>query len=79
MLSKSDKYYDTVRVTLAEVVGGTESNSKLQFEYLVVCEPDKLRSFDINFLVLFGIAVGVVVLAIKTPPLMILREMTEEE
>lgn len=46
---------------------------------MVVCDSDKLRSFDINFLVLFGIAIGIIVIAIKTPPLLVFKDMTEEE
>jgi hypothetical protein len=38
----------------------------------VVCDAGKLRAFDINFLVLFAIAVIILVIAIKTPPLLIL-------
>lgn len=49
------------------------------FEYLVICDADKLRGFDINFLVLFAIAIGIIILAIKTPPLLIFKDMTVEE
>jgi cytosine/uracil/thiamine/allantoin permease len=33
----------------------------------------------VNFLVLFAIAIGIIVLAIKTPPLLIFKDMTTEE
>jgi len=46
------------------------------FEYMIVCDGDRLKAFDLNFLVLFGIAVGIIVLAIKTPPLLIFKDMT---
>lgn len=44
-----------------------------------MCDPERLGGFDLNFLALFGIAVGIIVLAIKTPPLLIFNDMTEEE
>jgi hypothetical protein len=57
----------------------SEGDSAIAFEYLVVCDSSRLRAFDINFILLFVIAITVVVIAIKTPPLLIFREMTQEE
>lgn len=73
MLAKGETYFDTVSVTISD---GLAENT---FEYLVVCDPGQLRSFDINFIVLFVIAVAVVIIAIKTPPFLIFNDMTEEE
>ena len=53
--------------------------SELVFEYMVVCDKERLTKFDINFLVLFGIAITIIVIAIKTPPLLIFKDMTDEE
>jgi len=74
-LDKHEKYYDTIRVILSDSL----TSKDIAFEYMVVCDSDKLRSFDINFLVLFGIAIGIIIIAIKTPPLLVFRDMTEEE
>jgi hypothetical protein len=74
--TQGNPYFDTVRVILSDP---TFSNEEIIYEYMVVCDPSKLGAFDINFLVLFGIAVGIIVLAIKTPPLLMLKDMTEEE
>jgi hypothetical protein len=73
LMRKNNKYYDTVRVQV------TEGKSEIEFEFLVVCDASRLSKFDINFLVLFAIAVGVVVIAIKTPPLLVFSDMTSEE
>jgi len=53
--------------------------SELVFEYMVVCDKERLTKFDINFLVLFGIAITIIVIAIKTPPLLIFKDMIDEE
>jgi hypothetical protein len=45
----------------------------------VICDAGLLRQFDLNFIVLFAIAIIVVVVSIKTPPLLVFNEMTEEE
>ena len=66
-------YYDTVRV-VADSYG-----EKAVFEYLIICDANQMRAFDVNFLVLFAIAIGIIVLAIKTPPLLIFKDMTTEE
>jgi hypothetical protein len=66
-------YYDTVTVSVSDSLVDTS------FDYLVVCDQGKLRAFDVNFLVLFAIAVLILIIAIKTPPLLILKDMTEEE
>ena len=55
------------------------SNSEVVFEYMVVCDKDRLTQFDANFLVLFGIAIAIIIVAIKTPPLLIFNDMTQEE
>lgn len=73
LLDKGKTYYDTIRVILSE------GESAITFEYLIVCDPSQLRSFDLNFVMLFVIAISVVVISIKTPPLLIFREMTQEE
>ncbi len=44
-----------------------------------MCDANRLRGFDLNFLVLFAMAVGIIVLAIKTPQPLIFNDMTEEE
>ena len=62
-----------MRVTVSDSLVDTS------FNYLVVCDQSKLRAFDVNFLVLFAIAVAILVVAIKTPPLLLLKDMTEEE
>ena len=49
------------------------------FEFLVICDSNRLKGFDVNFLALFAIAIGIIVLAIKTPPLLIFKDMTVEE
>jgi len=54
-------------------------DSEVVFEYMVVCDKDHLTKFDANFLVLFGIAITIIIVAIKTPPLLIFKDMTEEE
>ena len=46
---------------------------------MVVCDKEQLMKFDMNFLVLFGIAITIIIVAIKTPPLLIFKDMTEEE
>lgn len=68
------KYYDTVRVSVS-----SGSHDELEFEYIVVCDAATLRSFDINFLVLFAIAVLIIVAVIKSPPLQVMNELTDEE
>ncbi len=70
-------YYDKVSVMLAENSFGAKP--QIQYEFIVVCDGDKLRGFDLNFLVLFLIAVSIIAIAIKTPPLLIFNDMTEEE
>ena len=75
MDSQANSYYDTVRVILSD----STSTDEVVFEYMIVCDSDRLRAFDVNFLVLFGMAIGIIVLAIKTPPLLIFKDMTEEE
>jgi hypothetical protein len=52
---------------------------EIAFEYMIICDAERTKSFDVNFLLLFGIAVGIIVLAIKTPPLLIFNDMTFEE
>ena len=54
-------------------------DNEVVFEYMVVCDKEHLSRFDMNFLVLFGIAISIIVVAIKTPPLLIFKDMTEEE
>ena len=73
LMSKTSKYYDTVKVK----VNSGEFNA--DYEYLVICDASQMRGFDINFLILFGIAVLVIVVVIKTPPFLIFNEMTSEE
>jgi hypothetical protein len=74
LLTKGSKYYDTVSVKVTDGSGFSTN-----FEYLVVCDSAKLRGFDINFLVLFGIAVLVLVIVIKTPPFLVFNEMSPQE
>jgi hypothetical protein len=78
LLDNGGKYYDTIRV-LVEDSQSFGKESELVFEYMVVCDKERLTRFDLNFLVLFGIAIGIIVIAIKTPPLLIFKDMTEEE
>ncbi|CDW78511.1 signal peptide peptidase [Stylonychia lemnae] len=73
LLQKQKQYYDTLLVTISS---GTD---QISFDFIVVCDANQLRGFDINFLVLFGIAVLVLVIVIKTPPLQMLGQMTQEE
>ena len=75
LLSKNDgkEYYDTVKVTVSDSI------DSISFDYIIVCSVESLKGLDINFLVLFGIAIGIVVLSIKTPPLLIFKDMTEDE
>ncbi len=47
----TEDYFDTVLVSISD------DTSSIMFEFIVVCDPPRLRSFDINFLVLFGLAV----------------------
>ena len=75
LLDKSGPYFDTVRV----IASDTQSSEEVIFEYIVVCDAEKLGAFDLNFLVLFAIAIGIIILAIKTPPLLIFNDMTQEE
>ena len=70
-------YYDKVTVKVGEKSFGAEA--QISYEFMVVCDGDRLRGFDLNFLVLFFIAVGIIALSIKTPPLLIFKNMTEEE
>jgi hypothetical protein len=70
-------YYDTVTVMISENSFGSEPD--IQYKFIVVCDGDRLRGFDLNFLVLFFIAIGIIALAIKSPPLLIFKDMTEEE
>ena len=74
LLAKGQTYYDTVRVLIQH-----QDSEEIVFEYLVICDAAKLRQFDINFLVLFAIAIAIEVIAIKTPPLLIFNEMTDQE
>ena len=66
-------YYDTVRVSISS------GSKEIEYEFLVVCDANKLRSFDLNFVVLFGIAVLIIVAVIKTPPLEIMNELSASE
>ena len=78
MLDKGGKYYDTIRVMVQDQSSfGVDSD--VVFEYMVVCDKDHLTRFDANFLVLFGMAIAIIVVAIKTPPLLIYKDMTDEE
>ena len=52
------------------------SDSEIIFDYMVVCDKERLTKFDANFLVLFGIAIAIIIVAIKTPPLLIFNDMT---
>ena len=52
------------------------SGSEIIFDYMVVCDKERLTQFDANFLVLFGIAITIIIVATKTPPLMIFNDMT---
>lgn len=61
LIDQTSEYFDTVVVTLSDDI------SNVMFEFIVVCDPPRLRSFDINFLVLFALAVLCQVVAIKTP------------
>ena len=67
------KYYDKILVTLKK------GEATSTFEYTVVCDQERLRGFDVNFLVLFGIAVLVLVIVIKTNPLLVFNEMSPQE
>lgn len=58
------------------IASDTQSSEEVLFEYIVVCDSEKLGAFDLNFLVLFAIAIGIIILAIKTPPLLIFNDMT---
>ena len=60
-MAKGEYYYDTVYITVSD------SSSEINLEYIIICDQPKLRSFDLNFIALFGIAVIVVILAVKTP------------
>jgi hypothetical protein len=55
------RYFDTVLLKLFD------DSSEVYFEYIMVCDPPQLKSFDLNFVLLFLIAIAVVVVAIKTP------------
>jgi hypothetical protein len=48
-------------------------------QYKVICKPEKLFSLDLNMVVLFAMAVGIVYIAFHTPELYIVTEMTDEE
>ena len=73
-------YYDSVKVLISTTEQlGSSGDEDIVFEFKVVCDPERLGGFDLNFVALFGIAVGIIVLAIKTPPLLIFNDMTEEE
>ncbi len=61
LLAKDTDYFDTVYISLSD------GNSEVLFNYIIVCDPPQLRGFDINFLVLFGLAVLCQIIAIKTP------------
>jgi len=51
--SKENKdYFDEVIVSISD-----GSSSEIMFSYIVVCDPPKLRSFDLNFIALFSLAV----------------------
>ena len=67
------RYFDTV------IVRVQDDTSSIYFEYIMVCDPPQLRSFDLNFVLLFLLAIAVVVIAIKTPELMALNELSNEE
>jgi hypothetical protein len=73
---KNGKYYDEIKIKVGERYGSSE---EIVFGYKVVCDASKLGAFDLNFVVLFAIAIGIIVLAIKTPPLLIFNDMTDEE
>jgi hypothetical protein len=60
-LMKQSKYFDTVFIQLSD------ESSSIFFEYIMVCDVPQLKSFDINFVVLFLMAIAIVVIAIKTP------------
>jgi hypothetical protein len=80
LLKKPDNpYFDSVKVLISTTAEQLGSSGDVVFEFKVVCDSGKLGGFDLNFLALFGIAVGIIVLAIKTPPLLIFNDMTEEE
>lgn len=55
------RYFDTVVLHLSD------DTSSIDFEYIIVCDPPQLKNFDLNFVLLFLIAIAVVVVAIKTP------------
>ena len=75
--TKGKPYYDTISVMVSDSSFGAQP--EIQFNYIVVCDSDKLRGFDLNFLVLFFIAIGIISIAINSPPLLIFKDMTEEE
>ena len=52
------------------------SSSEIIFDYMVVCDKERLTQFDANFLVLFGIAITIIIVATKTPQLLIFNDMT---
>lgn len=78
MLAKGGKYYDTIRVMVQDAKGFGDEDG-IVFEYMVVCDREQLMKFDMNFLVLFSIAIAIIIVAIKTPPLLIFKDMTDEE
>lgn len=61
------------------IVADGYSGAEITYEYIVVCDSNRLRGFDLNFLVLFAMAVGIIVLAVKTPQPLIFNDMTDEE
>lgn len=73
MIEKTGKYFDNIKVKIST------GDYNAEFEYVVICDATQSRGFDINFLILFGIAVAVIIVVIKTPPFLIFNEMTAAE
>jgi hypothetical protein len=62
-----------------EIHDGSGSEDSLELVYKVVCHGDNLYRMDLNMVVLFVLAVGIVYVAFHTPELYIVMEMTDEE
>ena len=73
LLAKGGNYYDSI------LVGYTDGQDSSAFEYVIVCDPNQMKGFDLNFIVLFVAAVICQIIAIKTPDFALLDEMTAEE
>lgn len=51
LLANTDLYFDNIKTTISD---GT---SEIIYEYIMVCDSTRMRSFDMSFITLFGLAV----------------------